>query len=162
MERAAPAAGLPVMQWRMAGFVWLAALAAAAQAQVEQQALDPDYCARRDADPRKCTLYDGTPPRRGVLPDPAAIPPGTPVPDAEYCSRRDADPRKCVIYNAPPPDPILRQQQTVTPPPSPAPPAEPATPSPGLRPAPGGPAAAPVAPSSAGGASSPAPPLSPR
>jgi len=140
----------------------MALVAATAGAQVDQQAMDPDYCARRDADPRKCTLYDGTPPRRGVLPDPAAIPPGTPVPDAEYCSRRDADPRKCVIYNAPPPDPLLRPQQAVTPPPSPAPPAAPVPPAPGLQPVPGAPAGALSAPSSAGGSSSSPAPLAPR
>lgn len=140
----------------MVVLAWLAVMPATTGAQVDQQALDPEYCARRDADPRKCTLYDGTPPRRGVLPEPAAIPPGTPVPDAEYCSRRDADPRKCVIYNGPPPDPILRQQPVIPQPApqQPAPPAAPISPAPGLQPAPGSPASIPVAPSSAGGTSS--------
>lgn len=159
-ERRAQVAGLLFMrsQWKWIGLAWMAALSVPAGAQVDQQALDPDYCARRDADPRKCTLYDGTPPRRGVLPDAAAIPPGTPLPDAEYCSRRDADPRKCVIYNAPPPDPILRPPSTATPqPPSePSPPATPVSPAPGLQPAPGpgSTAVVPVAPSSAPGSSS--------
>jgi hypothetical protein len=138
------------------GLAW-AAMAAPAGAQIDQQALDADYCARRDADPRKCTVYDGTPPTRGVLPDPAAIPQGTPVPDPAYCASRDADPRKCVIYNAPPPDPILRRQPTIPSPPGaqePAAPAAPVPPAPGLQPAPGAPASIPAAPSSAGGTSS--------
>jgi hypothetical protein len=149
------------MRKRILMLAWLAAMPTTASAQVDQQALDPDYCARRDADPRKCTLYDGTPPRRGVLPDPAAIPPGTPIPDAEYCSRRDADPRNCVIYNAPPPDPILRQQPVIPQPApqQPAPPAGPVSPAPGLQPVPGAPAPILAAPSSAGGTSTSSPSL---
>jgi hypothetical protein len=153
----------PIMRWQVTVLACLAAMPGAVTAQVEP-GVDPDYCARRDADPRKCTLYDGAPPRRGVLPEAVVVPQTLPIPDPDYCSRRDADPRKCVIYDGPPPDPILRDRSAVTPsvPPQTS---VPVSPPPGpLQPAPSpenafivpGPAIAtvPAAPSSAPGPSS--------
>ena len=48
--------------------IWLGAFAGiAAAAEKAKPALpDPDYCARRDADPEKCLIQDG-PPRRHIV-----------------------------------------------------------------------------------------------
>jgi hypothetical protein len=94
----------------------IAAPAAGVAAEGEQSGLpDPDYCALRDADPRKCTLNDGIPPRRALAPLEAAVmPPQAAIPNPSYCSRRDADPAKCVIQDGPPPVPYVRRQAPST------------------------------------------------
>ena len=52
---------------------------------VEPGLPDPDYCSRRDADPRKCVIQDGPPPRPIVRkkPDQPVVPPPAPERPAE-------------------------------------------------------------------------------
>jgi len=94
---------------------------------------DPDYCARRDADPRRCRIDDGVAPRAVLMvPEAAEALPAPPVPDASYCSRRDAAPAKCVIQDGPPPAPFIRRPGELAAPNFPAPGPDPG----GITPAP--------------------------
>lgn len=69
-----PIALLPVVLALISGAV---IAAAAAQSGLP----DPDYCSQRDADPRKCVIQDGPPPRPIVRKkqEPPVVPP--PVPE---------------------------------------------------------------------------------
>jgi len=75
---------------------------------------DLDYCARRDADPRKCVIRDSAPPQRALPQEPASGPPPAGI-DQAYCSRRDADPRECVIKDGPPREPIVHKKAVAPP-----------------------------------------------
>jgi hypothetical protein len=55
----------------------LASLAVPAGA-AEQALPDPDYCAQRDADPRKCVIKDGPPNRNHVIRKPPPATSSTP------------------------------------------------------------------------------------
>ena len=48
---------------------WLGAIAGTATAADEAKPPlpDPEYCARRDADPEKCVIQDGPPPAKPIV-----------------------------------------------------------------------------------------------
>lgn len=49
--------------------IWLGAFAgiAAAEDATKPAQPDPEYCARRDADPEKCVIQDGPPPNKPIV-----------------------------------------------------------------------------------------------
>jgi len=66
--------------------IWALSTGAVIAAEVVEPGLpDPDYCSRRDADPRKCVIQDGPPPRPIVRkkPDQPVVPPPPPERPAE-------------------------------------------------------------------------------